>query len=416
MSFPRHRGDANTTPLPTSGYSWTGNRFTGTATSGTDSYSFEACEMGTTRSMDDYVTASFREKVARGLVINSPMTKVETAYTVSIGARSYRVKKTGSQTHDMNKSWPRSPICISVRGGPLGHIGSNIDVGSLVKVAGTQAAANIDDAVFEGAIFAAELSETISFLRHPLKNWNDFLKAVRRTKRKGRFARALTVQEFIASNWLAYRYAVRPLVGDIQDAIAAVKSIQERAPERRTARGTSSSSGSMSSTTVLGASGGQEFTYSSTTHTNIKVRAGVLYEHTRDPDTFGVAYHDLPVAIWEAVRFSFVIDWFANIGPWIEAITPKVGVNVLTSWTTVETSQRTEGFSYWSKGGTEGVYGPRIIGANASTSENLSTESKTRSPGITVGLTFKPQPFSGSLGTKRILDSLALASALFLSR
>lgn len=416
MSFPRHREDVQTTLLPYGPYPWTGTSFTGQSTSGSDTYSFAACLTGTAMSMDDFVTAHFRELVARGVIINNPMTKTTSSYTISIGARSYRVAKTGSQTSDMQKNWVKSPICIAVRGGPLSHIDCKIDVGALLKVAGTQAAANIDDAVFEGAIFAAELRETISFLRNPLKNWNDFLKAVRRSKRKSRFAQARSVQEFIASNWLGYRYAIRPLVGDIQDAITAIKSTQQVPPVRRTARGSSSASGSKATNTIMGAATGQEFSYSTSTHTSVGVRAGVLYEHTRDPDTFGVAFHDIPVALWEAVRFSFVIDWFANIGPWIEAITPKFGVNVLTSWTTVHTSSSSECFSFWSKGGTESTYGPRIIGANASTVENLSTESKTRSPGITVGLAFKPQPFSGSLGTKRILDSLALASTILLSR
>jgi hypothetical protein len=31
------------------------------------------------------------------------------------------------------------------------------------------------------------------------------------------------------------------------------------------------------------------------------------------------------VTFWELTRFSFVIDWFIDIGSWISAITPRVG-------------------------------------------------------------------------------------------
>jgi len=36
--------------------------------------------------------------------------------------------------------------------------------------------------------------------------------------------------------------------------------------------------------------------------------------------------------LWELVPTSFILDWAANIGDTISALTPKIGVNELASW------------------------------------------------------------------------------------
>ena len=68
-----------------------------------------------------------------------------------------------------------------------------------------------------------------------------------------------------------------------------------------------------------------------------KVRAGVLYSNDIGfLSRWGVAPHSLTSSAWELVPYSFVVDWLANVGNYIAALTPKPGVNFLSSWVTTE--------------------------------------------------------------------------------
>jgi hypothetical protein len=58
----------------------------------------------------------------------------------------------------------------------------------------------------------------------------------------------------------------------------------------------------------------------------------------------------------------------------------------------------------------------RVLGNNGTTTETFVTRNKSRAPGATIGLDFKPVPFSGDIGKKRIIDSLALTHQIFLSK
>jgi hypothetical protein len=68
----------------------------------------------------------------------------------------------------------------------------------------------------------------------------------------------------------------------------------------------------------------------------VNVRAGVLtqLEQYNALNTWGLLQ---PVeSWWELVPFSFVIDWFINVGDTLASWTPHYGLKALASWYTVE--------------------------------------------------------------------------------
>jgi hypothetical protein len=66
----------------------------------------------------------------------------------------------------------------------------------------------------------------------------------------------------------------------------------------------------------------------------VSARAGVLCDVTIDELTiFGV--DQLAESLWELIPFSFIVDWFANVGDTIAALTPDAGVKQRASWVTV---------------------------------------------------------------------------------
>jgi hypothetical protein len=50
--------------------------------------------------------------------------------------------------------------------------------------------------------------------------------------------------------------------------------------------------------------------------------------------TLGLRPSDVPRTLWELTPYSFVVDWFVNVGDWLQAVTPVPGITVKGNWVT----------------------------------------------------------------------------------
>lgn len=145
--------------------------------------------------------------------------------------------------------------------------------------------------------------------------------------------------DVIVGLWLEYRYAVRPLIADLQNAVKALdKAIKS---ERLTARGRESHVGeSVSYFHSDPVPNDNSFRVDSkiTTSEVIKARAGCLYIVDAQLASFlDVLGFDQPIeAVWELIPFSFVLDWVFSIGDLLESWFKSSGLSVLTSWVTLQ--------------------------------------------------------------------------------
>lgn len=372
---------------------------------------------GRSEVMYDVVVPNFQRRSSSGEIFINPMRSIKVDADVTMGAFAYSIGKI-TEPCDYSQSFAESPYCLNALGTAIDHLPMDDAPGAAMrKIAGTRAAANIDDATFEGAVFIGELRETIGFLRNPLSSFTKFLSSVRKTKTRSGYIGPTS--QFLSDNWLSYRYAVRPLANDIVDGLDAINDVVDGFdPDRRTARGYASYTSKLSDSGDIGSGSSPIVSWTQSTQMDYSVRAGILYEYSRSPDTFGVNLHQLPVTGWELIPFSFVADWFVNIGPWIEAITPKAGVKILGEWTTVRNIRSSVRNSYISDGGTtgSGAYKrSRVFSSNNQTVETLVSTSTNRSPGIEVGLAFNVSPLSGDIGKKRIVDLVALGKQILSS-
>jgi hypothetical protein len=143
----------------------------------------------------------------------------------------------------------------------------------------------------------------------------------------------------------------------------------------------------------------------------VNVRCGILYELDLDRSTFGFSLDEIPNAGWELLPFSFVADWFLNLGSWVSAVSPKIGVRKLGEWTVVRKNSFTHTQSYFTSAGAG-----RILTGSGECNEFLNTRTTTRTPVIETGIRFQtnPYPISGTtLGLKRLADSLTLLYQLW---
>lgn len=377
--------------------------------------------IGSYRTMTDCVVPNFRKLSAGGKIFNNPMYSNSYTRSVERSNRSYTVPYApGTPSNQKlctmftDQSEDQDVFELSRHGGPVGHLdvplGTSIQ--NLVNLAGTSASAAIDAPTFQSVVALAELRETLGFLRNPLKSLNRELTDVRNWKRRKRKLDRKTVAEVVSDNWLSYRYAVMPTIHDVRNLAEAVaRTVVDAEPVRKTARGSASSNGSLTTT--------EEISLSDTTTSTDKtvtVRAGILYELQLSPNTFGVGTEQIPVALWEAIPLSFMVDWVLNIGSFIEAITPVAGVRRLASWTSIETEEASTRETWWARGGIHSNGQTRQITGDGRCTEKYNSTTKTRNPGIQIGLAHKISPLQGDLGKKRILDTLALAHQILVSK
>jgi hypothetical protein len=377
---------------------------------------------GTYREMSDVVIPNFRQRSAKGEIFVNPMYSHEYTRSYTLSDLAFYVPYTsstpGSQrycSYYYEQKHTDSCLCIQLRGHAINHIPSKIDGMRLRTLAGTDAAARVADPVFQGLVFLGELRETIGFIRNPLKAVHDYLYDVRKFKRRKKKYAALTTTDYLANQWLSYRYGLMPLVFDVQDAAKAIqRTVDGFKPVRETSRGMAQDQESLSS---ADSPSGDTYVISEvSTNRKVSVRAGVLYEYTRSPDTFGVGLREIPNVIWEIIPYSFVADWFVNINSYIDAIVPVAGIRKLGSWTTVREEATTQGIHNWYSTKTASNGANRVVTQNGTTVEDLSSKSTTRTPGLSVGLASRVAPLSGDIGKKRVTDLLALIRQLLASK
>jgi hypothetical protein len=166
--------------------------------------------------------------------------------------------------------------------------------------------------------------------------------------RRGRFrraARSLNIDKPIgsaANHWLAYRYGWSPLISDVKGLaeLAAQQLELGGRPPRFTARGKSKLP--VRKAVRVYAKGANEHTWQD--ETTYEGRAGLLleveYQGAALAAQTGFGVYDIALTAWELTPFSFVFDWFVQVGDWLasasalQGLTVKAGYSSATCVTT----------------------------------------------------------------------------------
>lgn len=262
----------------------------------------------------------------------------------------------------------------------------------------TEATAKAKTASWDILTFAAEANKTYDLVtRAHNRTWqrvHDIGRAF--ATRKSRVA--ITAVNF-ASAWLEYRYGWRILMYDLKAADDSVQRLQEAKSrlERYTAH-------HRSSETTLelddeeavfwlpsGTSGAvQGLSYTRADHkvhrtTSVDYRAGV---GVLGSSTFPVTMNPLLTA-WELVPFSFVIDWFLNVGEVIGANTPTLGRETAYSWLSFKNEIVTDMVTSWYPYGSGYFSTPGNSGLAHEWSQSIKYHRQPRVAG-SLGLNFNP--------------------------
>lgn len=287
-------------------------------------------KVGETQTTIDVVTPGYQRRVERGEIINNPFqTWIETR-SHSVGGASAKKISTCSGTTIKEWYWDGSYGWPS-RTYP--GIPTHNDINAECDLVSTEARARVAATQIDGTTEVGEARETMELFHHHNMRLqgrlNGWLKEARR-----RPSRYLTGPlGFFGNNWLRYRYGIMPLVNLMTNALVGPK-IQS---VRETARaGTLASGNEEYSDTIQG--GFWRFDWVYRKSFTASVRAGILYERSGWYNPYGFDLHNIPATLWELTPYSFVVDWFANTGSFIRAITPKSKTRSLATWLGYEQS------------------------------------------------------------------------------
>lgn len=199
-----------------------------------------------------------------------------------------------------------------------------------------RAYADIHATPMQGLVDLYELKMTFDLLKSPLKF---ILSSVavfgKKRKRRKRPKPTLTdavrktkdAADNLASAWLQYVYGWIPLGYTIEAAIDALVVKMHNAPSKRARARTTPimQVGSKSAAMQFG-----EFNLVFQVETTEWRRATttlctqLTYGNWRQYT--GTRVDDIPLALWEIIPYSFVADWFVNIGDWINSCVADAGI------------------------------------------------------------------------------------------
>lgn len=192
---------------------------------------------------------------------------------------------------------------------------------------------------FQGQIFLGELRESLHMLRHPAESLRDGIKKyLQNVKQKKRTA-PLHWQKTLGQTWLENAFGWQPLINDIDGAVKAYKRLTEVPHVKGVSGfGTDTTQDTGYPSILYGQGAGSDAPYLSLVvaqkvlKTALVKYRGAVWLEAKGPvwqrqDLFGFnAAEFLPTA-WELLPWSFLVDYFSNIGDVLEnSITSTAGL------------------------------------------------------------------------------------------
>jgi len=311
------------------------------------------------RLVTDVVTPGYASRSAKGEIFNSPFSssvvsaitpkgnwQIETAGV----PMNNRVEYSGSDAFFFAQSRYALPDWSFPTVDNLGDLPGSKSTAAMVDIATISARSNVVSADTLALVTLAELAKTVAMVTQSSTRLRQGISLLLQGKPKQAILQALgyagPVQKSIqrkaavktaASKWLEIRYGWLPLVYDVLGTLQAFKA--EYKP-RFTARGFANDSATGVTTGTLTQDVGLVHLWKLEQSLEKRVRAYILYEVDKSallPQKLGLL--QIPQSIWELAAFSFVVDWFVDIGSWLDAASPRVGVNILAEGYTMTTNR-----------------------------------------------------------------------------
>jgi hypothetical protein len=300
---------------------------------------------GETGFMIDHVTPGYKRLSNSGSIINSPMFRSVCVRSLPNQlAKIMNSNGTRWEWSGTNTGFTANPFIQPAADHFMGNaLDAGVDAGRALNSALLKAFANVSKADTLILVTAAEAHKTIGTIIGTAGGLMGGIKSLMQGSPKKAVLKALLGQSYkeqkrhgkawgsksLAKKWLEVRYGWVPMLYDLEGSLAALNRI--RYP-RFTARGFSRETGVKTTTgnTSIDPTFGHSVNWKVTEEYTEEYRAYVLYSVKEDWfKAHKLGALSLGQTAWELVPFSFVIDWFVDIGEWLAAIEPRAGITYL---------------------------------------------------------------------------------------
>lgn len=277
----------------------------------------------------DNVVPNFNELRDRGtIVMNDYQHHEETATFLPGKFVAYRLDE-GWHTY-YNYDYNIADV-LPLSKWPTFQVGWDID--HLANIALTKLYAKIDAAPIQSIVSIAEFHKTVASLRAAFIGVLRAIRGIHRIRRL--LLRGAITSAKAANMYLEVRYGLRPIYYDVISAVEALNSYGKVKRKRYCAMAADTKTDQENFSVYY--ANNYEATGRCTLNASLTVLAGAIVDGKLSTngliDVAGL--DEIPGSLWELVPFSFIVDWFVNVGDFIAAYTPKPDVDIKGTWVTV---------------------------------------------------------------------------------
>jgi len=309
---------------------------------GTTNYTYSGPSVLTRAEIHDVVTVDWLKKQSKGIIVNNPMESYTVSYYKEAGSYYRRaINRLGTSPnyyYNGSQSVGNAPVGNDFDSPNSWALPSAIDLStSHIAEAITEAWSKVSCNEAEALVQIAESKKTLYSLVSIFRRAYKIFRELKRLE-LGRVAREFSPVE-LKNRYMELRYALRHLLYDTRGLIKVLSA--ERPKARQTFRAYRVNMGNTTLSNQLLRNNGTVTCYGTLySQREIEVRAGVLaaieaYNNGIVSDIKALGLTEPIEAIWEIIPFSFIVDWFFNVGKIIASWTPNVGMKTLASWYSV---------------------------------------------------------------------------------
>lgn len=302
----------------------------------TTNYTFPAQKVGSLEVMSDEVTPRFKSRQAKGSIFMNPMSKRKTSCILygGTGGPDYQAIA-GPYGCSTTLQWSKQRQSGNIFGSFVHFALGLTDNGSFISPSHlvtpsevSRLIADVNTSCWADRQLAdSNLFESVAEYRQTMRMFGDLF--LRTRKYFEQFFRQHPVWP-VASTYLMIRYGIMPLVRDVQ---GIVKGLEK--PRNKRVRKTTRKQGNLfrsSTSTLTFSNGNYRVNINRETNDEVLVRAMSIDEYNATlAANIGFTDNGLIVTPWELIPWSFVLDWFVNVGKYLQALVPMQGRQQLGS-------------------------------------------------------------------------------------
>jgi hypothetical protein len=209
---------------------------------------------------------------------------------------------------------------------------------------------------FNSGQFLGELREALHMVRHPAqalrRGVDDYFESLRK-RRKGNLNHR---KKILADSWLEYQFGWASLISDINSASEQLRRIRfGRPPIQEVSASYTHRHSTTMTTTNEGVGGLNVIVNTKKEQTSVvkiygKVTVDLPPGSYLSPASLGFRWDQFVPTVWELIPYSFLVDYFTNIGDIIQSWSYARSNLIWSSMTTIRdySEERRGGKSFWS--------------------------------------------------------------------